>query len=174
MSVANAHRETTRTGWRRDATPARSRAAAASLAALWFVATGCYVYRPVATAPPPGTVVAVSLNDRGRVALENNIGPEVARIQGAIVDTGGGSYVIAVRNVVSLHGRQARWDGERVTVREEFTRDVATRKLSRARSFTLATALLGAAAWFVVSRDLLGLGSGAKTSPGGGGPGPGT
>ena len=132
---------------------------------------GCYVNRPLAASPEPGTNVLIALNDRGRVALADSIGEAASEIEGALVSRQDSLYVIRVRAVEYLNGQRQRWTGEPLSVKEEHVRDVHARRMSRGRTAVVAGAISSSVIAFILSRDLFGLGGGGR-EPGGGGPGP--
>ena len=129
---------------------------------------GCYVYQPLGgdlPEPVPGAMVALELNDQGRVGMERQVGTEVARIEGAVVSRSDTGYVMGVRTVIKLWGSQSRWQGEQISVRADYVRRMSERRLSPGRTVMAAG---GATLGFVVY--LL-----ANTLVGGGnapGPGP--
>jgi hypothetical protein len=134
----------------------------------------CYVYRPlVVPEPQAGTRLAFDLNDQGRAALITSVGPEVERVEGALLSNGTGEYVIRVSGVQELHGRRTKWSGETVTLREEYVQRIRERRLSRGRTAFAVAGLLGAMVGFVASTDLAGFGSGTGDDRPGGGPGDG-
>lgn len=130
----------------------------------------CYVYRPVNGSPPTGMRVALDLNDRGRVALSDSIGPSADRIEGEVQSAGDSVYVLRVTSVRYTNGQTHRWTNEPLTVRGDLVRDLRERQLSRARTAFVAGVSTVALVAFMISRDLLGFGSGEGS--GGGGPGP--
>lgn len=125
---------------------------------------GCYTLRPAGgTTLAPGEVVALDINDQGRVALGGSIGPEIARIEGRLVDDDPEEYLLSVRRLEFLRGGEQAWAGERVRIRRDFVGNVYERQLSQPRSYTLAAVIVAGAVAFFVTRDLFGLG----TNPGG-------
>ena len=142
------------------------------LVAAGLVASGgCYVNRPLATAPDAGTNVLLELNDRGRIALADSVGEAASQIEGALVSRRDSVFVVRVRSVEYLDGRRQRWTGEPLTVREEHLRDVHARRMSRGRTALMAGVVSSSVIAFILTRDLFGLGGGGR-DPGGGGPGP--
>lgn len=122
--------------------------------------TGCYTLRPArSTVLAPGEIVALDINDQGRVALGGAIGPEIARIEGRLVDNDPQEYHLSVRRLEFLRGGEQSWAGERVRIRRDFVGNVYERQLSRGRSVTLATLIVGGFVAFFVTRDLFGLGN---------------
>lgn len=132
------------------------------LLALVAMLAGCYRYEPVGAGQPvpaPGTRVMLELTDQGRVAMERQVGAEVARVEGAVVSRGDSGYVVGVTTVIGVWGSRSRWQGERVTVREDYVRRMSLRRLSASRTVLAAGgATLGFVA-FVLSNSLIGGGS---------------
>jgi hypothetical protein len=121
--------------------------------------TGCYTLQPVGSvAPSPGEVVALDINDQGRVALGGSVGPEIARIEGTLVGHDSEEYLLSVRRLQLLRGGEQIWTGERVRIRHDFVGNVYERELSRGRSLTLAAVVVGGFVAFFATRDLLGFG----------------
>jgi len=126
------------------------------LAALALGPTGCYAHTPLYTLPAPGTRVQLELNDRGRVALEQNIGPEAATVEGIVSAVVDSQLVIAVHRVRPLYGREVRWAGESVVFRPDYLRSMGERRYSRGRTFALAGVLASGTLAFMATRSLLG------------------
>jgi len=146
---------------------------AAGLAAALLA--GCYTYRPLpsvdALQPPPRSRVGVRLTSDGAVALANQIGPDVLRLEGEVVASDSASLTLAVSRTEATRGRGVDWKGERLTLPREDIANVQERKLS-----VPATGLLGGlvAGGLVAAYAILG-GSGSASATGpGAGPGGGT
>lgn len=130
----------------------------------------CYVYRPITVAEPnPGTVLSVDLNDSGRTALVTSVGPEVSRVEGALVGTQDGEYVIRVSEVFGLHGTRTKWSGETVSFRDNYVKQLREKRLSGGRTAFALVGVLGAVVGLVVTADLIGIGGDSGDSKGGGG-----
>lgn len=143
-------------------------ASVAALALLSFVLSGCYVYRPLYTAPTPGLRVVVDINDRGRIALEQNIGPDAASIEGTLREASDSLLLISVTEVRTLYRSTVRWNGETVSVRTGYVRLMRERAYSRPHTLALVTALASSTVAFIATRGLIGLGGSAdRPSPGG-------
>ncbi len=136
---------------------------------------GCYSYLPVQSAPPPvSEKMAVALNDRGRVLLGDRLGSSVDRVEGVLVSADSAGIVMDVSGIKDLRGGSAVWSGERVTIPNEAIMGFRPRKLSKARSFLLAGAIVGVLAviTFGLTLDLFGgdtEGGEVIEGPGGGG-----
>lgn len=135
-------------------------------AALAFGLAGCYQTMPLYTVPDPGTRVVLELNDRGRVALEQNVGPEVASVEGVVSQVVDSTLVLSVIRTRGLYGSEVRWGGESVVFRPEYLRAMGERRYSRARTFALASAVASGTLAFMATRSLLGGGNGDNSSTG--------
>lgn len=107
-------------------------------------AAGCYTLVPSASSLlAPGKQVALELNDVGRLNLAGQIGGDVMRVQGALVQQSSAGYTLKVTQLTYLNGRTAEWSGEAVTVRDDYARGVYEYKISSSR--TAGAVLAGAA-----------------------------
>lgn len=152
--------------------PARSRAGRGAgvprrgaVALLALGLAGCYAHTPLYTLPTPGTRVQLELNDRGRVALEQNVGPEAAQVEGIVTAVVDSQLVVAVHRVRPLYGREVRWAGESVVFRPEHLRSMGERRYSRGRTFALAGVLASGTVAFMATRSLLGGGHEEDRAP---------
>ena len=133
------------------------------------VSTGCYVYTPVAAPPAPGSRLLLELNDRGRVGLGGSIGPSASSVEGMLQADADSAYSLKVVSVSYLNGQRNTWSGEPIVVSRDFVRDVRSRQFSRTRTVLAAGALVVGTVLFIVTRGLIGGGSGGKEGDGGGG-----
>lgn len=131
------------------------------------LAAGCYMY--VASDQSsliPGKQVAYDLNDLGRLNLSSQIGEEVARVAGVLVQQSPASSTLKVSELTYLNGRTAPWSGEAITVRQDFIKASYAQQLSKSK--TTAAALAGAAGVgaLIAARAIVGSSSGdnGKTS----------
>ena len=133
---------------------------------------GCYVYAPLnPTVPQPGVRLAFELNDQGRVGMAGSLGPEVARVEGALVTRTETEYVLQVSQVLGLSGTTTKWSGETVSVQPDYVKTLRERRVSKGRTALLTAALTAAAVAFVATRNLLGFGGGEQGTGKGGGAG---
>jgi hypothetical protein len=117
---------------------------------------GCYSLQPArGAAPEVGTRVAFDVNDIGRVGLGGALGPEVAQIEGRLVERDSAGYLLAVSNIRLLHGGEQVWTGEQVRVRPEFVGNTYSRRFSMGRSIGFGAASIGGFAAFLATRSLL-------------------
>jgi hypothetical protein len=129
--------------------------------------TGCYTTRPLLGVPDAGTQVTAALNDRGRVAMADSLGQNVDRVEGTTVERlGDSAIVLAVNRVRFISGEENRWKGERLTFRTSSLRGVEERRFSRARTWGITAAAIGAVVAFIVTRQLVSGGSGSDRDGG--------
>lgn len=107
------------------------------------------------------------LNDRGRAALAERLGPAVEKIEGEVVSQDDGTYTMSVYRIRQMNGNSALWTGEQVRVQREFTIGHQVRKLNRTRTAVLAGSILVATVVLFFGKAL-GIGGGADqpTVPG--------
>lgn len=132
---------------------------------------GCYTYVPVqAAAPAPGTEVALSVTDRGRIDLTRQMGSGVRRLQGRLMSSTDSTIMLSVSAVEYLDSpTPVRWAGETITVDRNVLVEVSERRLSRSRSW-VAAGVVAVAAAVVSTVAIKGFGSnGGDTRPPGGG-----
>jgi hypothetical protein len=129
------------------------------LVPLLLSATGCYTLVPVAnTGVPAGAMVALEINDAGRVALGGSMGPEIGEVEGRLVEQTSSEYRLAVTGVRYLRNAgEQTWNGERISIPTEHVRAVRERRLSKGRSAIFAGAAVGAVA-YIVTRSIIGSG----------------
>lgn len=140
-------------------------------APLLGVVAGCYTYAPLPTLEPvPETRVALVLTDVGRLGAGNDMGPGVARIEGAFVGSTDTDYTLHITGVTDIRGRESHWSGESFSVRRTWVSNAYERRFSKPRTYLLVGALTAGVATFIATRHLFGIGGGPE-SPGGGGTG---
>lgn len=135
--------------------------AVASLAPVALM--GCYTYTYTPVTPVPGTRLSLALNDAGRANLVNNIGPEVASVEGELVSTADSQYLLNVDRTIGFRGQQNRWNGEPVTVRYGYVGMVRERKFSPQRTAVAVAAVTAGVVAFMAARNLLGGSSGGTS-----------
>ena len=108
--------------------------------------------------PPVGAEMAFDINDAGRVALGGSMGPEIAQIEGRLVDRDSNEYVVAVTGLKLLRGGDQTWNGERVHLKTEYVSGLYERRLSRGRSIAAGAAGIGVIA-LIAGRSIFGAGS---------------
>lgn len=124
--------------------------------ALTPLAGGCYTYRSAGATPvASGSRIALYLNDQGRVGLSTRVGPEIARLDGALVEKTDSAYVIRVRKITDLAGNEQLWSDETVSVDPGFLKDVTVRQFSRNRTLVAVGATGLAVGAFAVTRSII-------------------
>ena len=155
-----------------------ARVSFSSLAAIGIVCvsvslTGCYTYvkRPV-TEAAPNTIVAAEISDAGRVALGGQMGSEVERIEGELVQRSDTAVQVMVTEVRYLNGTSNKWEGQEVTLRPQDIKTFSQRTYSKQQSVLMAIVLGGAIALAIAAAAFTGLlgGDPGQDKPG---PGPG-
>ena len=127
---------------------------------------GCYSLQSARGAPPEvGTKVAFDVNDAGRVGLGGALGPEVAQIEGRLVERDSAGYLLAISNVRLLQGGEQVWTGEQVRIRPEFVGNTYIRRFSMGRSIGFGAVGIGGFAAFLATRSLLGSGGKGDDPP---------
>lgn len=125
--------------------------AAAGIASTAVLSTGCYTYAPRTTSDIAArSVIAADISDIGRIALTQQVGPEVARIEGEVVQRSDTSVRLMVSQVSYLGGLLNKWQGQEVALRTQDMKFVFERKLSRSRT-ALAAAMAGGLVVFALS-----------------------
>jgi hypothetical protein len=137
------------------------------LAVLGVMAVvGCYTYRPLhGVEPQVGTKVAFDVNDVGRVALGGTMGPEIAQIEGQLMDKDTTGYLMAVSNIKLLRGGEQSWSGEHVRVKPEYLTYGYERRFSMGRSVAFGAIGIGGFAGILITRSIFGSGSKDKGTP---------
>lgn len=123
------------------------------------LATACYDLRPTMQIEPKQDVeYRIELTDAARVAVADQLGPEVREVTGHVVRRDGDDVTIAVSEVVYLKGDNHRMTGEQVHFNRQQLSSVNERTLSLTKSLILAGAIALAVGVFVGSRSLFGAG----------------
>jgi hypothetical protein len=128
--------------------------------------SGCYRTVPVGSATVGPKDVVLEITDRGRVDLDGALGASPYRVTGRLTSATDSTYTLAVREVESVRGETATWQGEAVTVRRSGVGLVQERHFSRARTALVVLATVGAIVAFVVTRSLVTGGDGGTDVPG--------
>jgi hypothetical protein len=139
------------------------RAAALALAA--GVATGCYSHVSLPSPAPVGREIQLDINDRGRVALGDSLGPSVRFVDGRLASVSESTYVLNVSSVGYVNGTENKWSGERLAVRSSLVGSVREKRLDRGRTFLTIGAAVVATVAFIVTRSLAGSGSPTVDGP---------
>jgi hypothetical protein len=128
---------------------------------------GCYTYgQMVRDQPVPAQDIEVTLNDRGRLALENNVGSDVLTVTGAVESVSDSGFVLQVQRVTDINRNIAHWANEPVTFRTEWVREMRERRFSAARTVILVGSTAGAVA-LAAATPLVGRILGTNNGPNG-------
>jgi hypothetical protein len=120
----------------------------------------CYAYRPVPSSEiQPATRVSMVLSDYGRLEASNQIGPQAARVEGAVVSTNDTAYLLSVTGVKPITGSWVRWSGEPVTMRRDYVALTYERRPSRGRTVLLLAGATFTLLTVMVNFNILGFGS---------------
>jgi hypothetical protein len=121
---------------------------------LGAVLVGCYSLQPPrGAALEPGAQVAFDVTDVGRVALGGSMGPEIAQVEGRLVEEVNGDYRLSVSNVRLLRGGTQVWNGERVVISKQHIGRTYERRFSKGRTIALSLAIV-AGTVIVMNKDL--------------------
>lgn len=145
----------------------RTRAAVVAVAAAWSVLLqGCYRSLPLqqGVAPETGRVELV-LNDQGRAALTERLGPMVEKVEGQMLSQTSESYTVSVARISQLNGGTALWNGEQVTIPKSQLLGFQVRQLDKVRTIGLATAVTVAIVVLFLGKSLIGGGTDDKQQP---------
>lgn len=159
--------------WGRAAAQAAcSSLAAVGIASTIVLTTGCYTYLPrsISEAAPKAQVSA-EITDVGRVALGEQVGSEVARIDGEIVQRTDSAFRLTVSEVRYLNGTSNQWQGQEITLRPQDVKSLRQRTYSKQRSMLAVIAIGGLAALAIVTSAITGVfgGGSGNDKPGDGG-----
>lgn len=126
---------------------------------LGLVLMGCYTLQPIGgVEPKPGAKLAFEVNDAGRVALGGSMGPEIAQVEGILVEKDNEGYLLAVSNVRLLRGGEQVWSGEKVRLNNQYLGPAYARKFSMGRSIGLGVVTIGGFGAILATTSLLGIG----------------
>lgn len=141
----------------------------AGLTGMLALCTGCYTYMPAPSAPVVGSEVAVILTDRGRVALNDRVGPEMDELRGRLVSSTDSTVTLSMMESVSLRGVSANWTAEVLTLGRDHFGSIRLKQFSRGRTSVVAGGFAAAMAMVVLTTSLVGGNSNTtpSTPPGG-------
>lgn len=130
-----------------------------------LLVSGCYTTVPLQSSTKPNATVVLTVNDRGRVALENRMGPEVGSVEGRLVTRTDSLYTLHVTAVSYLSGNVSKWSGEEESIRTEWFRDARQRTVSVSRSLLAAGIAAAAVGLFIGTREIFGIGGSEVETP---------
>jgi hypothetical protein len=87
--------------------------------------------------------VALDINDAGREALGGQMGPDIASVQGQLMDRDSASYLLAVSAIKLRVGGEQIWSGEQVRIQNDFVWKRAERRFSWGRTVAFGAATVG-------------------------------
>ena len=120
--------------------------------------TACYTYQPLTAADPaPGTPMALVLNDQGRAAVADSVGPGVRRVDGTLVRSTNDRWVVAVSELLDIDGRRTKWSGETVGFQRAYVAIPQERQFSKRRTILLVSTVAAGLATIIATRHLFGL-----------------
>jgi hypothetical protein len=123
------------------------------------------VFEPTGSAvPDPGVIVALEINDAGRLALGGSMGPEIAQVEGRVLSVDQAAFRVAVSNLRLLRGGEQSWSGEPVQINREFVSSVRERRFSSGRTIALSAVSVGGVA-FLLTRSIVGGGTQSPPKP---------
>jgi hypothetical protein len=120
-----------------------------------LLSSGCYTLQPTVVAvPEPGTRLAFTINDVGRVALGGSMGPELRRVDGHLQSKDGDDYFVNVVGVELLQGGYQTWAGETVRINSSYVSAVFEKKFSTGKTILATTAVVGIVAALAFNKGI--------------------
>jgi hypothetical protein len=118
----------------------------------------------------PKDRVAADISDVGRVALGGQMGTEVARIEGEVVQRSDSAVQVMVSEVRYLNGTSNKWEGQEVTLHPQDIKTLSQRTYSKQQSVLAAIVVGGLIALAIAAAAFTGLfgGNQGQDKPGGG------
>jgi hypothetical protein len=123
----------------------------AALVGVLHLCTACYQYVPVQAAPTVGAHVGLDINDDGRVALRDQLGPGVVRLEGTLRAVEGDAMIVQASNVTQIRGRPVPVDSVQVRVSRGHIEHIDERRLSRTRTWMIVGGAAAIVASFLMS-----------------------
>ena len=128
-------------------------------AVLLLAAVGlsaCYTYAPLRDPEPQlGQSLSFELDDPCPTALAEDVGPDTKRVEGTLVRRTETDFVVSVSRAVTTRGRMYRWNGETVSLPQEYVRQVRSRRFSPSRTVAVVGGAVVSFVAFVVTRSLV-------------------
>jgi hypothetical protein len=126
---------------------------------VWLLAavglSACYTYAPLRDPEPQlGQSLSFELGEPCPTALARDVGPDTKRVEGTLVRRTETDFVVSVDRAVTTRGRMYRWNGETVSLPQEYVRQVRTRRFSPSRTVAVAGGAVLSFVAFVVTRSL--------------------
>jgi len=136
-----------------------------AVGALYFC-VGCYSYVPVRASPNVGAYVALEVNDEGRLALREQLGPGVVRLEGKLAAVSGDELVVDASRVTQIRGLPLPLDSMRLRLRQQFIDRVDERRLSRTRTWMVVGGAVALVTAFAVTKGFSSRGTPPEEPPG--------
>jgi len=131
-----------------------------ALVALGAVTTsGCYSVRPIVTPPAPETRVVLRLNDAGRAAYGDRIGPSIVDVEGIVTAASDTAIDLQILGTRDIAGRWSGWGREPFHFNRTNVVDLRERSFSRTRTVALSVALVASVITAALTANLIGGGS---------------
>lgn len=127
----------------------------ACLTGTLLLSTACYTYVPGRTMPVAGSEVAVVLTDRGRIALNDRVGPEMDELRGRLMSSSDSNVVISMTESVSLRGVSAKWTDEVLSLHREHFGSLRIKELSKGRTMVTAGAATAATVFLIFNSGIV-------------------
>jgi hypothetical protein len=147
----------------------RRAVAALALGAVTSLQPACYAYVPLQQQATPGDKVGLLVTDEGRIALREELGQGVDRVEGILLDKTGDDYLMRVARIRTIRGQTAHWTGEQVRIPLASVARVEQRKVSRRKTALLVAGLVAGAALLISTGTLRAFGFDSDDEPGGNG-----
>lgn len=126
----------------------------------------CYAYTPLRTgAMQSGDRVSLQVTDEGRVAMREQVGSGVDRIDGIYMETRGEEYIVRVSRVRTIRGTASHWSGEPVRVPLSAVARLDGRYFSRQKTLLATGIAVGAVAVLLLASSLAGFGFDSDRPP---------
>jgi hypothetical protein len=133
--------------------------AAVALGVITAVQPACYAYVPLQGAQAtPGEHVGLLVSDEGRIALRDQMGQGVDRIEGVLLEKNGEHLLMQVARVRTIRGQTSHWTGEHVRIPLTTVARVEERKISRRKTLLMIAGIAAGAAILIGTGTLGGFG----------------
>lgn len=132
---------------------------AVALGVITSVQPACYAYVPLQGAQAtPGDNIGLMVSDEGRVALRDQMGQGIDRIEGVLLEKNGDDFLMRVARVKTIRGQTSHWTGEHVRIPLSTVARVEERQVSRRKTILMVAGLVAGAAILIATGTLGGFG----------------
>ncbi len=111
--------------------------------------------------------MALEINDDGRVALREQLGPGIVRLEGRLSAVEGTDMVVEASSVTQIRGQAVPVDSVRVRVSRGHVERMDERRLSRGRTWMVLGGAVAIVAAFFVGNGVFGRTTPPENPPGG-------